>query len=263
MQYPPFKCLFCLQTDVTFSRVEHPIPESLGNDEWTLPPGFVCDSCNQYFGSKVESKVISEPPFIVERLGYVVKSKKGRVPKYKVQPGLHIAASGFKDLFLVIAEEDYVEQYRTIDNNPFWLTVAKGSAFYLSRFLLKIGLESLVGTQLDPYSSAFDNARAHARRGAFSTKWQIGYAIYPSRKDLEISTRYDEFGPLDKRQLYEYGIGVLPSGDVSMSLVYGQHIFACNLSRPSIVEHLMLFNTHNSMTMHFYHDASDNMLLGI
>src|SRR5205085_1438184 len=145
LKEPPYICLFCLRHDVPFISVEHPIPESLGNDDWTIPPGFVCDGCNHYFGAKIEREVISEPPFVLERLGYAVKSKKGRPPIYKAQPGLHMLPSGFKDLILLQAEDKYVDYYRsTLAHKPFVIPKAKGSAFYISRFLLKIGLEALL-----------------------------------------------------------------------------------------------------------------------
>jgi hypothetical protein len=265
MEEPPFKCLFCLRSNVSFVSVEHPIPESLGNDDWTIPPGFVCDDCNNYFGAKIEKEVISEPPFILERLGYVVKSKKGKVPTYKARQGLNLVSSGFKDLVLLHAEDKYVKYYHsTLHRKPFVINAPKHTAFNISRFLLKMGLEMLLATaNIDPYSTIFDNARNYARHGNGSEKnqWQVGYAFYPKREDLEISTRYDEFGPIVKRQLYEYGIGVLPSGDISMSFVYGQHIFACNISRPSIVEHLILFNLHNNFTMQFYRDEPNQKII--
>jgi len=47
------KCIFCLSENSSFSKEEHIIPESLGGEE-ILPKGFVCDRCNQYFGTKVE-----------------------------------------------------------------------------------------------------------------------------------------------------------------------------------------------------------------
>lgn len=250
---PPYKCLFCLRTDVSFSRVEHPVPESLGNDDWVLPTGFVCDECNQYFGSKVENKVISEPPFILERLGYFVKTKKGRLPKYEARKGLHLVPCGIADTLLFVAEEDYVEHYHaSLGRKPFMVYQSEQVASHISRFLIKIGLEAMIDSLVDPYSPIFDAAREHARRGRFGNKWQVGYAFYPHRGDLEISTRYDEFGPLVTRQLYEWSMGALPSGDISMSFIYGQHIFACNLSQPSIVEHLIGFNLRNDITMHFY-----------
>jgi hypothetical protein len=44
---PPFECLFCRTRDRSgFTRVEHAIPESLGNDDFVIPAGFVCDVCN-------------------------------------------------------------------------------------------------------------------------------------------------------------------------------------------------------------------------
>jgi hypothetical protein len=220
MNEPPFKCLFCQRKNVPFTHLEHPIPESLGNDEWTIPLGFVCDGCNQYFGAKVEKEVVSAPPFILERLAYVVKSKRGRVPVYKAGPGLHLVSSGYKDLILLHAESSYVKHYRsTLGRQPFLIPRTERSAFYISRFLLKIGLEILlvVVPPMDPYSSVFDAARNLARYGSGESEWQVGYALYPERKDLEISTRYDEQGPLVNRQLYEFGVGILPSGDVSMT----------------------------------------------
>ena len=131
--------------DVPFTRREHPIPESLGNDDWILPPGFVCDICNQYFGSKVEHKVISEPPFVMERLGFVVKSKKGRMPVYKAGPGLQLLSSGHADTLLVAADEKYLDYYRSKLRRKSFMIIWDGpKAFYLSRFLLKIGLETLL-----------------------------------------------------------------------------------------------------------------------
>jgi|GEM_PF-3331462 len=263
MKAPPFKCLFCLRSDVLFTRAEHPIPESLGNDDWTLPLGFVCDGCNQYFGTKVEKEVLSGPPFIFERLNYVIKSKRGRLPIYKARPGLRLLPSGFKDLILLHAEERYVKHYRsTLGHGPLVIPMPKRSAFYISRFLLKIGLEILLGVSyVNAYSANFDAARKYARYGDGKDKWQVGYAFYPKREDLEISTRYDEFGPIVNRQLYEYGMGMLPSGDISMDFIYGQHVFACNLSKSSIVEHLALFNLHNKITMHFYKEQSTQRII--
>lgn len=262
MRIPPFTCLFCLRKAVAFTRQEHPIPESLGNDDWILPPGFVCDGCNQYFGSKVEQRVISEPPFVMERLSHVVSSKKGRVPIYKAGPGLRLISSGYADTAFVHAEEKYVDYYRSKLNGKSGVIPWDGpKAFYLSRFLLKVGLEVLLTSAEDPYSSEFNTARTYAREGSPNQEWQIGYSIYPRRDDLSISTRYDEFGPLVTRQLYEHGVGRLPSGDMSLSFVYSQHIFACNLTRPSIIEHLLGFNLYNEFAMELYRDLPKGKIL--
>jgi hypothetical protein len=48
------RCPF-FKSDSTASRsIEHIIPESLGNMTQILPPGVVCDGCNNYFSRKVE-----------------------------------------------------------------------------------------------------------------------------------------------------------------------------------------------------------------
>jgi hypothetical protein len=201
------------------------------------------------------TKVISEPPFVMERLSFVVKSKKRRIPVYKAGPGLQLLSSGHADTLLVAADEEYLDYYRSkLRRKSFMITWDGPKAFYLSRFLLKIGFEVLLTSSDDPYSSEFNAARTYARQGSPNQEWQIGYSIYPRRRDLEISTRYDEIGPLVTRQLYEYGAGRLPSGNLSMSFVYSQHIFACNLSRPSIIEHVLGFNLYNEYPMHLYRD---------
>ena len=258
----PFKCLFCLGENVSFTRVEHPIPESLGNDDWVLPKGFVCDGCNQYFGSKIENRVSSSPPFTLERMASNVRTKKGRLPYLPLQKGLRLIPSGFKDQLFVHADSGYVDYYyHRIGKEPLEIPWPKGHSYFLARFMLKLGLEMLLGTNFNPYSSHFDLARNHARRGVVTDGWQIGYAFYPRREDLIFSTRHDHIGPIVKHHLYEYSMGVLPGGDLSMCLIYGQHIFACNLSRSSILEHLMIFNRHNEMTMRFYQDPAEGVIL--
>lgn len=51
-------CLFCKRDSSTSRSVEHVIPESLGNKEYVLPRGMVCDKCNQYFAIKIEKPLL-------------------------------------------------------------------------------------------------------------------------------------------------------------------------------------------------------------
>ena len=49
----------CVKCASTQSRsVEHIISEALGNIEHVLPPGVVCDTCNNYFARKVEGPLL-------------------------------------------------------------------------------------------------------------------------------------------------------------------------------------------------------------
>jgi hypothetical protein len=59
----PNRCIWCLRTNVPFD-LSHCLPECVGNsNQHILPPGIVCKKCNSYFGSKVEPKLLSDPPF--------------------------------------------------------------------------------------------------------------------------------------------------------------------------------------------------------
>ena len=49
-------CIFC-EEPIGKSSIEHIVPESLGNLWYTLPSGFVCNTCNGNF-SKFEDKAI-------------------------------------------------------------------------------------------------------------------------------------------------------------------------------------------------------------
>lgn len=255
---PSFKCLFCGSSSAAFSRVEHPIPESLGNDDLSLAPGFVCDSCNQYFGSKVEQRAVNAPPFGVERVGAVVKTKKGKLAKLERPPQPSLYSTGYKDRFIFFAATEDIfgirPKYFSYDDQSknFILSFPsdRDDDFYTLRLLLKMGLELLlVNTDIDPYDSVFDPARRYARFAPTGIEWEIGYALYPRRDDLNISERVDEFGPLVTHQLYEYSIGRLLSGDVGFCFIYRQHIFACNLSSPSLKEYISGFNSINEMKM--------------
>lgn len=247
-------CLFCRTTDQSaFTRVEHPIPESLGNDDLTLPLGVVCDRCNQYFGAKVESSVLARPPFGVERVGQAILTKKGKHPKYD-EKGLSLLSTGFWDQVLVIVPDisDRTKAERLLSSPGIFYpeAVAPGHTELLVRFLLKVGLElASLADGVNPYDSGFDAARKCARFGDAARHWDFGYGLYPRRRDLKLSSRVDEFGPLETRQLYQYEMGIMPSGDLVFCFVFVTHVFACNLNRPFIAEYLLGFNSINDFTL--------------
>jgi len=112
------RCIFC-KCDATDSRsVEHIIPESMGNVQHVLPPGVVCDSCNQYFARKVERPILESPMFMHIRSGMEVPNKRGRIPDWQIYQGVH--------------KPDYRQ---------------------MGRFLCKIGLEALAYRTLNVASS--------------------------------------------------------------------------------------------------------------
>ena len=53
------RCIFCQSVSDQSRSKEHIIPESLGNTEHILPPGWVCDGCNNYLSLKVEKPFLA------------------------------------------------------------------------------------------------------------------------------------------------------------------------------------------------------------
>lgn len=77
-------CIFCHKDSSTSKSVEHIIPESLGNKEHTLPKGYVCDACNNYFSVKIEKELLAQPYFVSMRFRNEILTKKGRFVKEKM-----------------------------------------------------------------------------------------------------------------------------------------------------------------------------------
>jgi hypothetical protein len=247
---PPFNCLFCRTTAGPFNRIEHPIPESLGNDDLTLEKGFVCDRCNQYFGSKVEARVLASPPFNIERTTQAIRTKKGKLASFH-EKDLSLFSTGSANALFVASQGD---DKKTLEKISRGLVIPQEPRSYdnlFVSFFLKLCLELLLTVEGGvPYSPLFDAARRCARYGEGCTEWDVAWGIYPNRNDLYISSRVDEFGLLDTHQIYQWGIGRMASGDVILSFVFVQCVFACNLSRPSIMEYLLGFNARNSFPLY-------------
>jgi hypothetical protein len=74
------RCILCKESTEGSKSIEHIIPESLGNKEYLLPRGIVCDSCNNYFARKIEKPLLDLPYFKSARFRNSVENKKGRIP---------------------------------------------------------------------------------------------------------------------------------------------------------------------------------------
>jgi hypothetical protein len=87
------RCIFC-KTDSSQSRsVEHIIPEALGNIEHVLPPGVVCDRCNNYFARKVEGPLLETLWFRHARSRQGIENKRGLIPPLSgLVPGARVGA---------------------------------------------------------------------------------------------------------------------------------------------------------------------------
>lgn len=74
------RCIFCKEQSDNSRSIEHILPESLGNKEHTLPKGIVCDSCNNYFATKIEKPFLEQPYFKSLRSRNRIEGKRNRIP---------------------------------------------------------------------------------------------------------------------------------------------------------------------------------------
>ncbi|MGH2369991.1 MAG: HNH endonuclease, partial [Chloroflexota bacterium] len=96
-------CLFCRGTDGAVSAREHVFPESLGNTEIVLPPGVVCDRCNNGTLSDLDQAICGFMPVAVRKLILGVASKSGKIPSFRFSEGTveHIPSSDGADPKLI------------------------------------------------------------------------------------------------------------------------------------------------------------------
>lgn len=78
---PINKCIYCLTTSGSFTSEEHIFPESLGNDEFVLPKGYVCDECNNQTLAMLDDALLKFEPIAFLAVQFVPFTKSGKLPK--------------------------------------------------------------------------------------------------------------------------------------------------------------------------------------
>lgn len=130
--------------------MEHVIPESLGNTEYVLEKGLVCDSCNNYFSIKIEGPLLEMPFFRQSRYKRNILSKKGKIPADKgfvIDPDLgQVLFAKNKQTGFGIEIPD--ERIRKSLKNEISVFVPEFDFFdsdnsIVSKFLAKIAIEGL------------------------------------------------------------------------------------------------------------------------
>ena len=173
------RCIFCKEQSSLSRSVEHIVPESLGNTTHILPPGVVCDRCNNYFAREVEKPFIDTPYITQLRFHEMLENKRGRVPLVQGLIGLRIPVSierSIKDRIMrVDVPSQFVEDVSRLTSGRLYSPRESSppSGTVLSRFLAKVAVESLAQRLLETQSllddfideARFDAIRGHARRG--------------------------------------------------------------------------------------------------
>jgi hypothetical protein len=88
------RCIFCKGQSDNATSIEHVIPHSLGNTQYVLPRGLVCDRCNNYIARKIEQPLLAHESFRNLRAWYRIPNKRGRHPSlYGVIPGVGVGVN--------------------------------------------------------------------------------------------------------------------------------------------------------------------------
>lgn len=86
LQKQNHKCIYCLNESRSYRYAEHVYPEALGNTEIILPPGYVCDTCNNEVLSALDSHLVNHDVISTLRVFYVpYNTKTGKFPKARYQ----------------------------------------------------------------------------------------------------------------------------------------------------------------------------------
>ncbi|MFA5367288.1 MAG: HNH endonuclease [Dehalococcoidia bacterium] len=143
-------CIFCKSDSSASISEEHIVPQSLGNKEHAIPPGIVCDKCNNYF-SKLEKKLLEQPYFTSLRFRNRIRSKKNKYPREKgllLSPLTPIELTRDSDGKLSIDFENGTDPalFQNIKKGTFItpaIDMPEENDRIISRFIGKVGIEYL------------------------------------------------------------------------------------------------------------------------
>ena len=249
-------CIFCKQISDNSKSVEHIIPESLGNKTHILQSGIVCDQCNQYFGLKVEKKLLEKKYFTDVRHRNIVENKKGRIPKSKGIIGGEVDILKTKDGRTEVIVEDQ-KIFKSILNGiikhmivPFIQEPPLNDKI-VSRFLAKVGIESLAQRFLPNEEwikvlvekNELDPLRNYARYG-----YQIEFWEYHQRRIYNETDRFINLKVSDEpyEVIHELNLVYLQKEQLYLVLILFGIEYVINLTNPKIDGYLEWLKDNNN-----------------
>lgn len=205
------RCIFCKADSSNSKSVEHIIPESLGNVEHILPPGIVCDKCNNYFARKIEKPLLESQYFLYARFENIIPTKKGRIPVVKglIPQSRSVVEVDFGEegMRVFIKPEDvprFLENTEPKGGTLYILhpTKPEGIDHLLPRFLGKVAIEALAHRVLDVPEAlkvdvvdneALDPLRTYVRRGSGKMAWPFHQRVLYPADAMFYSEEDDEY----------------------------------------------------------------------
>ncbi|MBO1223793.1 MAG: hypothetical protein JYX80_05155 [Candidatus Scalindua sediminis] len=236
------KCIFCKNPSSESKSIEHIIPESLGNKSHSLPPGIVCDSCNNYFARKVERRVLESGYFQSLRFTQGIPSKKKKIPPQKafISPNIEVE---------LIKEKDGSNTVRV--PTEVWNQVAqmKGCQIIfptsgtrpekreMSRFLAKIAVEAFAQRFVDkPHlindmlnDEQLEPIRQWARYGNSPECWS-----FHERRIYDRNKRHNSDDVKNYQVVHEYDFLFTPQNELYFCVAFFGEEFTINIGGASI-----------------------------
>lgn len=251
------RCLFCKQISDGSRSTEHIIPESLGNLSQTLPPGIVCDSCNNYFSRKVEKPFLEHESIKRLRFRQGVPSKKGKVPAVdgvlnaKHPVVLHKHLKGPFIGSVDVPTEAYNEIIKKTKGTiifPTEGTLPNGQV--VSRFVANVALEVLgqrLLTKPDMLECLIDDQqldpiRNHARWGEISN-WPVSV-----RRIYDANQRWLDSGGDSVQVVHEFDILMTELNEMYFVMAIFGIEFVINIGGPDLDGYQMWLDDHNNLS---------------
>jgi len=194
------RCIFCKKDAKGSKSVEHIIPESLGNKDHILPPGIVCDDCNNYFALKIEKPVLELSYFKSLRGRNSILNKRRKIPgvpgfiRGNLKEEIEVFFSKGNTLEVNIPDKTLFDEMAQHKHHKLYipiLTEPPKENTYVSKLLGKMALEALASRTMgiegwrDEFvdNEAIDQLREFVRFGAGYKSWEYHQRIiYPEGK---------------------------------------------------------------------------------
>jgi hypothetical protein len=263
-------CIFCKRDSTGSRSEEHIIPESLGNEEHVLPPGVVCDACNNYFASSIEQVVLESGEFKTTRFSMVIPNKRNRVPSVDgmllpLQPGMTLGQAarfhradvsrnpedGSYNLFPEDAAAAAVADCR-ITRMIIPATGPKPDRIVFARFLGKVAVEAMAARLLKNapemleefvQDDQIDILRNYARYGKQGLEWPYSERrIYPA--DFSFPTPDGD----SYEVLHEFDFLHTEQGEMYFVLAILGTEYAINMAGPDFEGYTQLLTDHGGIS---------------
>ena len=171
-------CIYACGMKSPSTQEYHLYPASASTYKLVIPPGPVCDGCNNYFAAELENHFVQHHPGSSMRVVDGVVTRKGKTPRFTHENGEMTRVDGADSRHVTTQLGDM--RFERHPNGDMTIigsyTPRPFDASIVSRLLHKCAFEVLLGYQdqpeLNPRSERFTPLRDYVRRPKSRTDFQ-------------------------------------------------------------------------------------------